>query len=633
MRATLVDYVRLVRPWLARPLVSRASATRIEAMARLLPPCPVGGFECHLGHGPAGADLQVQLPRHAVSLPMAGSRRAWRVARDFHRASLTDAPLRRCVDDVGLEFDLHRSATQAPAVFAALDHDAARNARRLAFVASRLLGRPVSRALSAQLRTCIDALPHTAAIRFIGAMLSRPVSALRLDVCDLGADRAAEYLRAAGWPHSVAPVASLLVDLGALTDSIVLCLDVTDHILPRIGIECILERQPPEEPRWSRLLAHLRALDLCTDEQADAVLGWPGATARTHEAGAWPGSLGIADRLMGSDAASVVARYVSHLKVLYRPDHALEAKAYLGFFHRWVDVTAIDGRPHATDAGTDAGVDGGRTRRPSAARPTAAQRLADVRSYWDETTHLYLQHGTTFQGGLVATPGDRDGARANNLYLASRAGIRSGDRILDAGCGVCGPGIDIARGIRGVRIDAVTLSPIQAAAAQRVVRGARLANRIAIHVCDYHRLPFRDLTFDVAVFLESMLYSLQLGTLLAGIHRVLRPGGRLYAKEIFRDARPLSASETRAVEEFERVFRYRVRPVDELVAHVSAAGFEQIETADLSALVTTDHYDRAMVEYHSGLPVLSEFGKRHRREYTRVPMWFGELRARKPASA
>ena len=32
--------------------------------------------------------------------------------------------------------------------------------------------------------------------------------------------------------------------------------------------------------------------------------------------------------------------------------------------------------------------------------PTSS--LSDVRDYWEETTHLYLQHGTTFQGGMLS---------------------------------------------------------------------------------------------------------------------------------------------------------------------------------------------------------------------------------------
>src|SRR5262245_1173717 len=104
-----------------------------------------------------------------------------------------------------------------------------------------------------------------------------------------------------------------------------------------------------------------------------------------------------------------------------------------------------------------------------------------VRAYWEETTHLYLRHVTTFQAGFVHSPSSPADSRANNLFLALRAGIQSGQRVLDAGCGVCGPSIDIATSIKDVCIDAVTLSPLQAKIARQAVKAAELADRIEIH--------------------------------------------------------------------------------------------------------------------------------------------------------
>lgn len=251
-----------------------------------------------------------------------------------------------------------------------------------------------------------------------------------------------------------------------------------------------------------------------------------------------------------------------------------------------------------------------------------------VRAYWEETTDLYLQHVTTFQAGFLHSLDAPANSRVNNLFLALRAGIQSGQRVLDAGCGVCGPSIDIARSIKDVRIDAITLSPLQARVARKAVRAAELVDRVHIHVCDYHHLQFEDGQFDVAFFFESM-YSVDLPQLLTEIHRVLCPGGQLYAKEIFRIEQPPSPPEQAAIDEFENLFIYKVRPMSEVVKNIAEAGFEQIESCDLSQLVSTQHYDRAMVEFASGFPVLTEFGIRHRRQFKSVPILFGEIRARK----
>ena len=254
-----------------------------------------------------------------------------------------------------------------------------------------------------------------------------------------------------------------------------------------------------------------------------------------------------------------------------------------------------------------------------------------VQDYWEETTRLYLQHGTTFQGGLLRTPASPASPLANNLYLASRAGIGPGDRVLDAGCGVCGPSIDIARHIERVRIDAVTLSAVQARLAREAVVRASLRHRITLTACDYHRLPFQSARFDVVVFFES-LYSVALAQLLREMQRVLRPGGRLYAKEVFRKEPPLSDAEHAAVDEFESLFRYKVRAMSEVVDSVAAAGFDRVENCDLSPLMSTEHYDRAMAEWVFGFPIPTEFGRRHQRQFNSAPLLFGEVRARKPES-
>ena len=253
-----------------------------------------------------------------------------------------------------------------------------------------------------------------------------------------------------------------------------------------------------------------------------------------------------------------------------------------------------------------------------------------VRAYWEETTSLYLQHGATFQAGFVNEPGQPTNSTANNLFLASRAGIKPGDRVLDAGCGVCGPSIDIARSIPDVKIDAVTLSPSQATLARDAVRNADLPDQVQIHVCDYHDLPFEAKRFDVVFFFESM-YSVELPKLLTEVLRVLTSGGRLYAKEVFRMERSLSQLERAALEEFEDLFRYKVRSISEAIKDLAAAGFREIESCDLSPLASTLHFKRAKVEYKFGFLLPTAFGRRHARRFGSVPVLFGELKARKAA--
>jgi SAM-dependent methyltransferase len=103
---------------------------------------------------------------------------------------------------------------------------------------------------------------------------------------------------------------------------------------------------------------------------------------------------------------------------------------------------------------------------------------SNVQNYWRETHDLYLQYaGTTFQAGYLVSRGEKPEARNSNLLMAAEAGIRPGSRVLDAGCGVCGPAIDIATHLAGVSIVGITISPQQVLTGKTLVREAGLRIR------------------------------------------------------------------------------------------------------------------------------------------------------------
>lgn len=259
-----------------------------------------------------------------------------------------------------------------------------------------------------------------------------------------------------------------------------------------------------------------------------------------------------------------------------------------------------------------------------------AATLYQVQRYWDQMNPLYLETMTTFQAGLVAEQMGADPFRANNHYIAARAQIQAGHRILDAGCGVCGPSMDIARTVNDVAIHAVTLSPVQVEVAGQLVQRAGLADRITVLLGDYHHLPFEDDRFDRVLFLESFSYSPDPALALAEACRVLRPGGLLYLKDIFCCEPPLSSEAQRELEEFNRIFCSRPSLVSDTVALLADLGLQVVEQRDLSAMVSMDHVSRAMVESRSGLPRLTEFGRIHYRPFHSLPIVFWELAARKP---
>jgi SAM-dependent methyltransferase len=154
---------------------------------------------------------------------------------------------------------------------------------------------------------------------------------------------------------------------------------------------------------------------------------------------------------------------------------------------------------------------------------------ADVREYYDTWTEKYLQDfGECIQAHRPT--------REEDLleYLMTRANLRDGQRVLDAGCGVCGPARYFARH-RNLEIQAITVSPVQSAMARARNAAAGLDGRIHVTVGDFHGLTeiYGREQFDVVYFLESLSHSSRPGETLASVYEVLKPGGTVYVKDYF----------------------------------------------------------------------------------------------------
>jgi cyclopropane fatty-acyl-phospholipid synthase-like methyltransferase len=130
--------------------------------------------------------------------------------------------------------------------------------------------------------------------------------------------------------------------------------------------------------------------------------------------------------------------------------------------------------------------------------------------------------------------------RTNDLagildYQIEQIGLKAEHKVLDAGCGVCGPARHFARQT-GCTIDAVTVSQAQLSASKQHIADEQLQDKITVHLQDYHEVDklFLKETFDKVYFLESFGHSTDKEKLLRSIWKVLKPGGEVYIKDLFR---------------------------------------------------------------------------------------------------
>ena len=238
--------------------------------------------------------------------------------------------------------------------------------------------------------------------------------------------------------------------------------------------------------------------------------------------------------------------------------------------------------------------------------------------------------GTTLQCGLVKRRAETAVTpEASTVYLAELAGVAPGNHVLDAGCGIGGPAMAIARAVPNVVIDGVTISEVQSKLARELVAEAGLHDRVRVHVADFHHLPFADASFDVVLYLEVTGYSPDRDALFSEAARVLRPGGTVYIKELFRREDPLTEPQRLSVASFDELWACRIPSLSETERALGAARFVDIRAREYP-FVSMEHFFESMVTRDDGGIRLNAFGQGFLRILPDFPAFFGETKARRP---
>ena len=141
--------------------------------------------------------------------------------------------------------------------------------------------------------------------------------------------------------------------------------------------------------------------------------------------------------------------------------------------------------------------------------------LAIHYGYWDEEVKSFSQSLSRMTEIMMDT-----------------ARIVNTDKVLDAGCGVGGSAIFLAKK-NGCRVTGITLSPKQAEQAKANAQKHAVEGLVDFRVMNYSDTSFPDASFDVVWGCESICYADDKSAFIKEAFRLLKPGGRLIVADCF----------------------------------------------------------------------------------------------------
>lgn len=216
----------------------------------------------------------------------------------------------------------------------------------------------------------------------------------------------------------------------------------------------------------------------------------------------------------------------------------------------------------------------------------------DIITYYDEAQISYkdvwhLDQCLAMHYGFW-TPGVRNLKQAlntENKVLAELVGITKNDTVLDAGCGVGGSSVYLAKEI-GCTVHGVTLSEAQVNQATNSAEKMGLRDNCTFSNIDFHETGFKNESFDVIWFTESFCHSNEPDQLLNEMYRILKPGGRIVIADGFLSSQleKLNAQEAETMNIWLNNWAVnQVLPFQEMEEQLKEARFSNIKVKDFTA--------------------------------------------------
>lgn len=346
---SLAGSLKLLKPTISPHLIAPECWHQIESIAAVLPSAITSffGFECRMGKEEAHADFLIcakakQLGRkvladdeYPVTLPQyLYDSPVWQQINNFSQQwNNPDSPLYQGVNNIWLEFDIDESLANIPVpscFFGPQPIYSYSDARWTIDRALKLLqNKAVPQATAAQILNCFELLPENAYVFQIGVMLARKSDLARICIRNISPEATLEYLTALNWSGSIDGLKQTLEELSTYADRIDLDIDVGESVLPKIGLECYLEKQPKFNHKWELFLDYLVESGFCTEQKRASLLDYTGYMLGQPKTELPDNDSEEAFSLADFGYQRIFFKGLHHVKLTYQEAEAQEAKAYL----------------------------------------------------------------------------------------------------------------------------------------------------------------------------------------------------------------------------------------------------------------------------------------------------------------
>lgn len=227
---------------------------------------------------------------------------------------------------------------------------------------------------------------------------------------------------------------------------------------------------------------------------------------------------------------------------------------------------------------------------------SSLHKVSDVGDFYNQYNDKFLQ----VYGEVIQAFRTQDVSILLD-YQINAMQLKEGMKVLDAGCGVCGPATYFAEKT-GVLVNAISISEEQVQKASVTIENKKLLDKVVVKQGDYHDINyvFPGEQYDVVYFLESFGHSPYHEKAIDSAWDVLIPGGMLYIKDLFKRL-PLLPEHAPKIEfeinKINEAYRYNIADLNEILDYVRKKGFV------ISALKTID----LKMEEFENLMISNEF--------------------------